>query len=275
MDAELIDDRIRLDIKLVENGIFRTREKAKRNIEAGVVYVNGNKETKPSKKVDNDCEIKINGDIEQYVSRGGLKLQKAIEYFNIHLKDKSTIDIGASTGGFTDCMLQNGARHVIAIDSGSGQLADELRKNPAVTNIEKTNVRYLLPESLDYIADFACVDVSFISLGKIFSAVKSIIIDKGDIVCLIKPQFEAGKGNVGKNGVVKNPKTHIKVINNIVLLVISNGFRINGITFSPIKGPEGNIEYLIYITKTNSFGHCKYDLNYIENLVASAFKELK
>lgn len=275
MDTELVDDRIRLDIKLVEKGIFRTREKAKRNIEAGVVYVNGTVETKSSKKVADSCDIIIKGDIEQYVSRGGLKLQKAIEYFKIDLKDMKVIDIGASTGGFTDCMLQNGAHHVIAIDSGSGQLADELRNNPAVTNIEKTNIRYLLPQSLEYVADFAGVDVSFISLSKIFSVVKELIKDKGGIVCLIKPQFEAGKGNVGKNGVVKNPRMHLKVIKNIVLLVTGNGFRINGITFSPIKGPEGNIEYLIYITKTNSADNHKYDTNMIENLIASALKELK
>jgi 23S rRNA (cytidine1920-2'-O)/16S rRNA (cytidine1409-2'-O)-methyltransferase len=275
LSIELLNKRIRLDTRLLEDGSFSTREKAKRNIIAGTVYVNGKKETRPSRKVDNCCEIVITGDIEKYVSRGGLKLEKAIECFNIDLKGKNAIDVGASTGGFTDCMLKNGARHVIAVDSGSGQLAEELIGNSAVTNMEKTNIRYLSPVELDYIADFICVDVSFISLEKIFSVLVPLLKEEGDIVCLIKPQFEAGRENVGKNGVVKEPRIHANVIQNIVSLASDYGFRINGITYSPIKGPEGNIEYLIFITKTNHDDNDRYDRIYIQKLVTSAFKELK
>jgi 23S rRNA (cytidine1920-2'-O)/16S rRNA (cytidine1409-2'-O)-methyltransferase len=243
-------EKERLDVILVKKGYFQSREKARSTIMAGIVYVNNERVDKPGTRFSEDCNFLIKENILPYVSRGGLKLEKALKFFNIELNGKTALDIGASTGGFTDCMLKSGVLKVIAIDVGYGQLAWELRIDERVICMERTNIRYVKPEQISYLADFATIDVSFISLKKVLPAVRELLNDTGEIVCLIKPQFEAGREKVGKHGVVREPEIHEEVIFNIVNFVLDNGFRIKGITFSPIKGPEGNIEYLLYISKT-------------------------
>lgn len=241
----------RLDILLVEKGLIESREKAKSLIMAGQVYVNGQKADKPGMSYSTDSNIEIKIDKLPYVSRGGLKLEKSIEEWDIDLKDKITMDIGASTGGFTDCMLQNGAKKVYAIDVGYGQLAWKLRQDERVVNLERTNVRYITREQIIDPIDFFSVDVSFISLQLILPVVRKFMSRSARAVCLIKPQFEAGRENVGKNGVVRDSKVHVKVVEKICSFVLENGFDILGLSFSPIKGPKGNIEYLIYIEKSD------------------------
>jgi 23S rRNA (cytidine1920-2'-O)/16S rRNA (cytidine1409-2'-O)-methyltransferase len=251
-ELEMSDRKERLDVLLVEKGIFESREKARANIMAGQIFVDGIRIDKAGEKVKSSANIEFKGDALPYVSRGGLKLEKAVKAFNIQLKDKICLDIGASTGGFTDCMLQNGARKVYAIDVGYGQFAWKLRVDERVVCMERTNVRYVKPEDIGEIADFASIDVSFISLEKVMPSVFNLLTEDGYLVGLIKPQFEAGREKVGKKGVVRDKNTHLEVIINVVNFVKKEGFKVIDIEYSPIKGPEGNIEYLVYISKNPS-----------------------
>lgn len=239
----------RLDCALVNRGFAESREKAKAIIMSGIVYVNNQKCDKAGDTVKPDDNIEVRGETLKYVSRGGLKLEKAMKCFNISLNDCICADIGASTGGFTDCMLQNGAKKVFAIDVGYGQLAWKLRTDERVVNLERTNFRYVTREQVPDELDFASVDVSFISLSLIIPVMRTLLRDGGRAVCLIKPQFEAGKENVGKKGVVRDKAVHISVIEKVINIIVENKFSLLGLDFSPIKGPEGNIEYLCYIQK--------------------------
>lgn len=238
----------RLDALLMNRGMFESRAKAQAAVMAGQVLVNEQKIDKPGTPVPPDVTIRLLGNNLPYVSRGGLKLEKALQIFPISVKDKIVADIGASTGGFTDCALQNGAVKVYAIDVGYGQLAWKLRSDERVINMERTNVRYLEKDSLPEQVDAATIDVAFISLDKVLPAVHKIVKEDGFVIALIKPQFEAGKENVGKKGVVRDAKVHESVINNVIDFAKAEGFGIAGLDFSPIKGPEGNIEYLLYLT---------------------------
>ena len=241
----------RLDVLLTERGLAPSREKAKALIMAGIVYVNNQKEDKAGTSFPEDAVVEVRGQGLRYVSRGGLKLEKAMQCFPIDLNGRFCMDIGASTGGFTDCMLQNGAAGVYAIDVGYGQLDWKLREDPRVICMEKTNFRYVKPEDLDpdRMPDFASVDVSFISLSKILPPAHAILPAGGEMVCLIKPQFEAGREKVGKKGVVRDPQVHVEVIENVLKIAQDAGFEVLGLSWSPIRGPEGNIEYLMYIRK--------------------------
>lgn len=243
--------KVRLDILLTQKGLAPSREKAKALIMSGIVYVNGNKEDKAGTAFDpSEAQIEVRGHALPYVSRGGLKLEKALRVFPISLTGKVCMDIGASTGGFTDCMLQNGAAMVYSIDVGYGQLDWKLRNDPRVVCMEKTNFRYMKPEDLKGpVPQFASVDVSFISLSKILPPARDILPAGAQMVCLIKPQFEAGRDKVGKKGVVRDPKVHEEVIRAAVQTAEADGFALLGLDFSPIRGPEGNIEYLMYIRK--------------------------
>ncbi len=245
--------KIRLDVALVEQGYAQSREKAKALIMAGIVYVNNQKSDKAGNTVKPDDIIEVRGETLKYVSRGGLKLEKAVEVFDFSLKDCICADIGASTGGFTDCMLQNGAQKVYSIDVGYGQLAWKLRTDERVVNLERTNFRYVTKEQIPEELDFASVDVSFISLSLILPVMFTLLKQDGQAVCLIKPQFEAGRENVGKKGVVRDKNVHIAVINKIIGLLEENNFILLGLDFSPVKGPEGNIEYLCHIKKSTAF----------------------
>ena len=242
----------RLDVMLFERGFADSREKAKAIIMSGIVYVDNQKSDKPGTSYPETCNIEVRGKTLKYVSRGGLKLEKAVEVFNLDLKDLTAMDIGASHGGFTDCMLQNGAKKVFAVDTGYGQLVYKLRNDERVVNHERTNFRYVTEEQITDPIDFFSVDVSFISLRLILPVARQFLKDNGTAVCLIKPQLEAGREKVGKNGVVRDPKVHLSVINGIIEFVLENGFSVIGLDFSPIKGPEGNIEYLLYIQKSDS-----------------------
>ena len=242
-------EKTRLDIALFERGFAESREKAKALIMAGIVFVNNQKSDKAGNTVKPDDIIEVRGETLKYVSRGGLKLEKAVESFNISLEGCVCADIGASTGGFTDCMLQNGAAKVYSIDVGYGQLAWKLRTDERVVNLERTNFRYVTREQVPDELDFASVDVSFISLYHIFPTLRTLLKEGGRAVCLIKPQFEAGRENVGKKGVVRDKSVHIAVIEKIIGLIAENNFSLLGLDFSPIKGPEGNIEYLCFIEK--------------------------
>lgn len=239
----------RLDVLLVEKGIFTSRERAKTSIMAGKIFVDGQRVDKAGEKVNIDADIIFKGQEIPYVSRGGLKLEKAIKEFGVNLKDKVCMDIGASTGGFTDCMLQNDAKKVFSIDVGYGQFAWKLRTDHRVVCMERTNIRYVTPETLGELTDFASIDVSFISLKKIMPATLNLLNENGEVVALIKPQFEAGKEKVGKKGVVRDIKVHKEVVLDIVEFLISQNLNILSVSYSPIKGPEGNIEYLVYFTK--------------------------
>lgn len=235
---------------LVKRGLVETREKAKTTLMAGLVLVNGQKIDKAGTMVKEDAELRVLGDALPYVSRGGLKLEKAMETFGISMEGKVAADIGASTGGFTDCALQRGAAKVFAIDVGYGQLAWKLRSDPRVVNMERTNIRYVRPEDIGELLDFASIDVAFISLTKVLEPAKALLKDTGEIVALIKPQFEAGRGNVGKKGVVRDPEIHREVIRAVIDYSREIGFIPKGLTFSPIKGPEGNIEYLVHLAQS-------------------------
>ena len=240
----------RLDVLLVEKGFAASREKAKAIIMSGAVFVDGQREDKAGASFDREkARIEVKGSTLKYVSRGGLKLEKAIEVFGIGLQNMICMDIGASTGGFTDCMLQNGAAKVYAVDVGHGQLDWKLRTNEKVICMEKTNFRYMLPSAISDTLDFASVDVSFISLTKILIPARNLLKDQGQMVCLIKPQFEAGREKVGKKGVVREPETHREVIGKVMNFAHCIGFHVLGLSFSPVKGPEGNIEYLLHIEK--------------------------
>lgn len=247
-----MSEKKRLDILLFEKGFAESREKAKAIIMSGIVYVDNQKSDKPGTCYPSDCNIEVRGSTLKYVSRGGLKLEKAIDVFNIDLTDYTTMDIGASHGGFTDCMLQNGAKKVFSIDVGYGQLVWKLRNDERVVNLERTNFRYVTEEQITDPIDFFSVDVSFISLKLILPVARNFLKDGCTAVCLIKPQFEAGRENVGKKGVVRDPKIHESVISGIIDFTLENGFSVIGLDFSPIKGPEGNIEYLLYIKKTDN-----------------------
>ena len=240
--------KIRLDAYLVEQGLFESRAKAQASIMAGQVLVDEQKIDKPGTSIKEGATIRLLGDQLKFVSRGGLKLEKALQVFPVSVTGKVMADIGASTGGFTDCALQNGATKVYAVDVGYGQLAWKLRSDPRVVNMERTNARALEESSLPEKADAASIDVAFISLEKILPAVKKILKPDGFVIALIKPQFEAGKEQIGKKGVVKDPEVHKEVIHRIINFAKTEGWRIGGLDFSPVKGPEGNIEYLLYLT---------------------------
>lgn len=242
----------RLDLAVLERGHTESREKAKALIMAGAVYVNGQKQLKAGTTVTEEDVIEVRGEKMPYVSRGGFKLEKAMTEFGLTLSGKTCMDIGASTGGFTDCMLQNGAVKVYAIDVGYGQLAWKLRTDERVVNLERTNFRYVTEEEVPEPIDFASVDVSFISLRIILPVLRERLRDGGQAVCLIKPQFEAGKENVGKKGVVRDRKVHEDVISTITNFAVDAGFSLLGLTFSPIKGPEGNIEYLMFLERSDA-----------------------
>lgn len=244
-------NKTRLDVALFERGLAPSREKAKAIIMAGIVYVNNQKSDKAGREIKEDDIIEVRGSTLKYVSRGGLKLEKAMKCFPINLENKICMDVGASTGGFTDCMLMNGASKVYSIDVGYGQLAWKLRTDKRVINLERTNFRYVTDENVPDKIDFSSVDVSFISLKHILPNLHTLLKDNGQAVCLIKPQFEAGREKVGKKGVVSDLNTHLEVVEKVISLAVENGFSVLGIDFSPVKGPEGNIEYLIYLVKSD------------------------
>lgn len=242
----------RLDVLVYEKGFAESREKAKAIIMAGQVYVDNQKADKCGTSYEETVQIEVRGSVLPYVSRGGLKLEKAIKNFDLDLSGKIAMDIGASTGGFTDCMLQNGAKKVYSIDVGYGQLAWKLRIDERVVNLERTNMRKVTREQVPDPIDFFSVDVSFISLRLILPVARELLADNAEAVCLIKPQFEAGREKVGKKGVVRDPQVHIEVVRGIYEYVLQNGFDVLHLDFSPIKGPEGNIEYLIHLRKSDN-----------------------
>lgn len=267
-------EKERLDVLLVQQGLANSRELAKAYTMAGNVYVDGQKEDKAGTKVAVTAKLEVKGNQMKYVSRGGYKLEKAMDVFGIRLDGKICLDIGASTGGFTDCMLQNGASKVYAIDVGYGQFAWKLRNDERVVCLEKTNVRYVTLEQVPDEGDFASIDVSFISLTKVLPAVLGVLGEKGQLVCLIKPQFEAGREKVGKKGVVRDSSVHREVIEMIVEYVRTQSLGILGLDFSPIKGPEGNIEYLIYLDKSQSGMHEDEVQARVDTVVAQSHKIL-
>ena len=239
----------RLDVLLVKRGLAESREKAKAIIMTGNVFVKEQREDKAGSTFDEDVVIEVKGAPMKYVSRGGYKLEKAMELWQVPLEDKVCMDVGSSTGGFTDCMLQNGAHKVYAIDVGTNQLAWKLRQDERVVSMEKTNIRYVTHENVPDEIGFSSIDVAFISLTKVLVPVRNLLESHGQVVCLIKPQFEAGKDKVGKKGVVRDKKVHLEVVRNIITYAVAIGCDVIGLSFSPIKGPEGNIEYLLYIEK--------------------------
>ncbi|MEZ0536116.1 TlyA family RNA methyltransferase [Caldicellulosiruptoraceae bacterium PP1] len=261
----------RIDTLIFEKGLIDSRERAKALILSGNVYVNGQRIDKPGEKVDEDAEIIIKEGLK-YVSRGGYKLEKAISFFNIDVKGLIAMDIGASTGGFTDCLVLNGIKKVYAIDVGYGQFSWKLRNMPNIVCIERKNIRYLQREEINDEIDLIVCDVSFISLKLISQKINEFLKENGIAILLIKPQFEAGKEEVGKKGVVRDKKIHVRIINEIVSHYLDLGFSTKGLTHSPIKGPEGNIEYLLYIEKEKSETYL--DFEYIEQIVNNAFNEL-
>ncbi|MBR2635627.1 MAG: TlyA family RNA methyltransferase [Oscillospiraceae bacterium] len=265
--------KTRLDLRLVQLGLVTGRDKAKAVIMAGTVYVNGQKADKAGFEVSEEDKIELRGETLRYVSRGGLKLEKAMESFPITIDGTVCMDIGASTGGFTDCMLQNGAKKVYAIDVGYGQLAWKLRTDDRVINLERTNFRHVTNEQVPDPVDFASVDVSFISLTLILPPAMSLLAEGGQMVCLIKPQFEAGKGLVGKKGVVKEPQIHKDVIVKVIDFAHQNGFSVLGLTYSPVKGPEGNIEYLVHLQKSGE-PVCNVDREMIDSIVDGSHQQL-
>lgn len=240
----------RLDVLLVKRGFAQSREKAKAIIMSGNVFVKNQREDKAGSMFDENVEIEVKGMAMKYVSRGGYKLEKAIDLWEVPIDNKICMDVGSSTGGFTDCMLQNGAKKVYAIDVGTNQLAWKLRQDERVISMEKTNIRYVTDENVPDKIEFASIDVAFISLTKVLVPVRNLLSQNGKVVCLVKPQFEAGREKVGKKGVVRDKKVHEEVICNVMTYAIAIGFKILELSFSPIKGPEGNIEYLLYIEKT-------------------------
>lgn len=244
----------RLDVLLVEQGLAESREKAKALIMSGLVYADNQKADKPGDTFSEEITLEVRGKGLPYVSRGGLKLEKAMQEFSLDLNGLVCMDIGASTGGFTDCMLQNGARKVYAVDVGYGQLDWKLRNDERVVNLERTNARYLTTEQIPEPIGFFSIDVSFISLTLLLPVLRTLLAPNGRCVCLIKPQFEAGREKVGKKGVVRSKDVHREVIEKIVSFSLENGFSVLGLTFSPVKGPEGNIEYLIYLERSDAPG---------------------
>lgn len=256
---------------LFEKGLAESREKAKALIMAGLVYTGNQRIDKAGDMLEETCSLEVRGKAIPYVSRGGLKLEKALKRFPLSLDSSVCMDIGASTGGFTDCMLQNGAAKVYAVDVGYGQLAWKLRTDPRVINLERVNARYLSKEQIPEEIDFCSVDVSFISLTLILPGVHQLLRDGGEMVCLIKPQFEAGREKVGKKGVVRDKSVHFEVIEKILSFAPSHGFAVKGLDFSPVKGPEGNIEYLIYLKKEEAPPQAQWE---IEPVVEASHREL-
>ena len=267
-----MSNKTRLDVLLTERGLLDSRQKAQATIMSGIVFVNGQRVDKVGTAVANDALIEIRGTTLPYVSRGGLKLEKAMQTFPLTLTGKICADIGASTGGFTDCMLQNGAKKVYAVDVGYGQLDWKLRNDARVVCMERTNARYLTHEEIPEELDFASVDVSFISLKLIFPALYGLLREGGEIACLIKPQFEAGREKVGKKGVVRDPAVHLEVLEHFLIHAKENHFTVLGITYSPIRGPEGNIEYLGFLRKSKE-PDAAVDLQAIVEASHTALKE--
>ena len=268
-----MDEKERLDSLLVEKGFFDSREKAKGAIMAGLVFIDNQKIDKPGTKVSKNGEILVKGNPIHYVSRGGLKLEKAMGQFNLNLNNKICFDIGASTGGFTDCMLQNGAAKVYSIDVGYGQLDWKLRQDPRVVTMERTNIRHVVLDDIGEMADFASIDVSFISLRLVLPVLKQLLKLNGEIVALVKPQFEAGKDKVGKKGVVRDISVHKSVVFDMISFATGIGLEIIDLTYSPIKGPEGNIEYLLYM-KNAETGTSLINIDYIENIINKSHESL-
>ena len=262
----------RLDLLMMERALAPSREKAKAYIMAGNVYVDGQKEDKAGTMFQETVKIEVRGNTLPYVSRGGLKLEKAMNHFGVELDGRVCMDVGASTGGFTDCMLQNGAVRVYAVDVGYGQLDWKLRNDERVVNMEKCNVRYLDPETIAEPVDFISIDVSFISLKLIFPVAAQLLADDGHIVCLVKPQFEAGREQVGKKGIVRDRKVHEEVIENVIKYAADNGLYPHGLTFSPVTGAKGNIEYLLYLSKQEDIS---YNEAVIRETVDSSHRELE
>lgn len=259
----------RLDMRLVQDEFFPSREKARAAIMAGLIYIDGQRADKAGQPVNAAAKVEVRGNPLTYVSRGGLKLEKAIKVFGLVLNGRVVLDAGASTGGFTDCALRHGARLVFAVDVGYGQLAWNLRTDPRVVVMERVNIRHLSPGTLDEIPDFVTIDLSFISLSKVLPLVGELTAPEAEGVALVKPQFEAGREKVGKKGVVRDQQVHIEVLNNNIDLVTGLGWAATGLDFSPIKGPEGNIEYLLYFKKIGD----KADLP-VETVVRQAHQEL-
>lgn len=267
-----MNNKERVDCALVSRGLAESREKAKAIIMSGIVFVNNQKCDKAGDTVKPGDIVEIRGDKLKYVSRGGLKLEKAVRAFGIDLSNLICADVGASTGGFTDCMLQNGASKVYAVDVGYGQLAWKLRTDDRVINLERTNFRYVTKDQIPDQLDFASVDVSFISLTLILPVLRNLLGENATAVCLIKPQFEAGRENVGKKGVVRDREVHVSVINKIIEFAFNNGYSVLDIDFSPVKGPEGNIEYLCYLQKSDEPAITEKSA---DTVVADSYNELK
>ncbi len=262
----------RLDVLLVEKGLFDSREKARGSIMAGLIFVDGILEDKPGSSFHEDSDITVKDNPNPYAGRGGLKLEKALDYFAVNVEGRKIIDVGASTGGFTDCLLQRGAAKVFAVDVGYGQLAWKLQQDSRVVVMDRTNIRFVEPEDIGEVLDFAVVDVSFISLRLVLPVLMQLLHERGEVICLVKPQFEAGRGKVGKHGVVKDKNTHMEVLRTVTGFASEYGFNIKGLTFSPIKGPAGNIEYLLYLSLT---GEGILDINqHIEDIVKVSHKTL-
>lgn len=267
----------RVDILLVEQGLFETREKAKRAIMAGIVYCEEMRLDKPGEKINKESKLTVKGKTLKYVSRGGLKLEKALEVFDVNIENKVLLDIGSSTGGFTDCALQNGAKMSYALDVGYNQLAWKLRQDERVIVMERTNFRYVTPADLkEGMPDFASIDVSFISLKLILPVLKTLLVVKSDVIALVKPQFEAGREQVGKKGIVRDKKVHVAVLEKIIHFSMEEGYKVKGISFSPITGGDGNIEFLLHLhwdeqpnDKESDFTHL------IKEIVTLAHNELK
>ena len=249
MVSKVKEKKERLDVLLVKRGLMPSREKAKAVIMAGEVFVDNQREDKAGQTFPESVQIEVRGKKMKYVSRGGYKLEQAMNVFPISLTDTVCMDVGSSTGGFTDCMLQNGAKYVYAIDVGTNQLAWSLRQDERVCSMEKTNIRYVTPDDIGELVDFVSIDVAFISLTKVLEPVKALMKENAQIVCLIKPQFEAGRDKVGKHGVVRDINVHKEVIENVIEFAMNAQFKVIGLDYSPIKGPEGNIEYLLYLRK--------------------------
>lgn len=267
-----MSEKKRLDVLLVERGLCESREKAKALIMSGNVFIANERCDKAGMSVADDCEIEVKAGLK-YVSRGGLKLEKAIALYGLDLSGRTCMDIGASTGGFTDCMLKNGAARVFAVDVGYGQLAWSLRTDERVINMERTNIRYVTQERIGVSLDFASIDVSFISLTLVLPVLYNLLREDGEALCLVKPQFEAGKEKVGKKGVVRELSTHIEVCEKIYNFLKEQGFCLKGATFSPIKGPEGNIEYLYYIKKNEKEETLSFDI--VKAMVEQSHESLK
>lgn len=264
----------RVDVLLVKQGLIETREQAKRSIMAGLVYSAETRIDKPGEKVYEDAPLLVKGKALKYVSRGGLKLEKALAVFDLTVQEKIVLDIGASTGGFTDCALQNGATHCYALDVGYNQLAWKIRQDERVTVMERTNFRYATPELFaNGLPTFATIDVSFISLSLILPALKKILVESGDVMALVKPQFEAGRGKVGKKGVVKERSTHLEVLETVAQMAFEEGYTLRDASYSPITGGEGNIEFLFHLT-ANQTAERNFDAAQFDALISKAYKEL-